>query len=134
MKGLDKSIHFTGKVDINAYYPQLDVIVLTSISEAQPLVILEANSMGIPVVSTDVGACEELLSGRGADDKALGKSGFIAGVTNSAEIAEAIIKIWTSKSLQEQMARAGRERVARYYNKKDLDAQYREIYRQFLED
>ena len=90
--------------------------------------------MGIPVVSTDVGACEELLSGRNEEDKALGKSGFIAGVTNSKEIAEAIIKIWTSKELQEQMSRAGRERVARYYNKKDLDAQYREIYQKYLGD
>ncbi|MFQ5824552.1 MAG: GT4 family glycosyltransferase PelF [bacterium] len=129
--GMDKIIEFTGKVNVIEYYPKIDILVLTSISEAQPLVILEANCMGIPVVATDVGACRELLYGSTYEDTLLGKSGFITGVTNSKEIADAIIKIWKSKDLREKMGEAGKRRVAQFYNKKDLDNKYRELYNQY---
>ena len=45
-------------------YADLDVVVLTSFSEGQPLVILEAYAWGLPVIATDVGACREMIEGR----------------------------------------------------------------------
>jgi len=38
-----------------------DVFLLTSDSEGMPLVVLEAQSLGVPVVSTDVGCVGEVL-------------------------------------------------------------------------
>lgn len=130
--GLEDVVEFTGRINVLDYYPMLDILAVTSISEAQPLVILEANSMGIPVVATDVGACRELLYGRSEEDRALGKSGLIVGVMNSEEVARGIIDIWRSREMRESMAKAGRERVKKYYDKKDLDRQYRELYREHL--
>ncbi len=132
--GLKRFIEFTGKVDVKEYYPKIDILTLTSISEAQPLVILEANSLGIPVVSTDVGACRELLYGRTDADIALGRSGLIAGITNSEEIANAILRIWRSPELMERMGEAGRKRVARFYNRIDLHNHYRKIYEQHIRE
>ena len=54
------------------YYRKIDLLVLTSISEAQPLVILEANCAGIPVVASDVGSCRELIEGRTHNDRLIG--------------------------------------------------------------
>jgi len=130
--GISKIVEFTGKVPVRDYYQKIDILALTSISEAQPLVILEANCVGIPVVATDVGACRELLDGRTEEDIHLGKSGLVAGITNAEEISQAIIKIWRSKDLRDQMGQAGRERVRRYYNRKDLDDRYRGIYNHHL--
>ena len=129
--GLKGVITFTGKVDIKEYYPKIDVLALTSISEAQPLVILEAHGMGIPVVATDVGACREMLYGMTAEDKALGKSGLIAGITNADEIASGIIKLWRSKKLRDTMGAAGKKRVANFYNRTNLDNQYRRLYERY---
>lgn len=129
--GLKEIIQFTGQVNIKEYYPKIDVIVLTSISESQPLVVLEANCIGIPVVATDVGSCRELLYGRNEEDMALGKSGLVVGVTNTKEIADAIITILKSKDLGEKMGEAGKKRVSRFYNKKDLDDKYRELYNHY---
>lgn len=131
--GLKNIIEFTGKVPVKEYYPKIDILALTSISEAQPLVILEANCAGIPVVATEVGACRELLYGRTPEDVELGKSGLLAGITNSDEIAHAIVKIWRSKDLRDQMSTAGRQRVERYYKRTNLDDRYRELYNQYLQ-
>ena len=130
--GLQKTIHFTGEVDARSHYPQIDILVLTSLNEAQPLVILEANAMGIPVVATDVGACREMLCGSTPGDQLLGKSGLVAGVAQAKDIATAILTIWKSAELRQEMANAGRKRAARYYNRHALDDQYRDIYQQYI--
>lgn len=46
-----------------------DVFLLTSDAEGMPLVVLEALSLGIPVVSTDVGCVEELTNSVFKDDR-----------------------------------------------------------------
>ncbi|MFQ5637654.1 MAG: GT4 family glycosyltransferase PelF [bacterium] len=130
--GLKKIITFTGKINIQEYYPKIDVLVLTSISEAQPLVILEAYCLGIPAVATDVGACRELLYGSTEEDIMLGQSGFIAGVSDSKAIAQAIIKILKSEKLRQEMSVTAKKRVAKFYNKVDLDNRYRKIYEQYV--
>ena len=55
--GLNGNLRFTGRVRLDDYLPRIDAIVLSSISEAQPLTVLEAGAAGIPSVVTDVGAC-----------------------------------------------------------------------------
>jgi glycosyltransferase involved in cell wall biosynthesis len=130
--GLDKLVEYTGKVPILDWYPKLDLVVLTSISEAQPLVILEANIAGIPVVASDVGACSELCYGRTEEDRALGPSGLVTGIANPTSTAEAMIKIMTDTRLRIEMSEAGKERVRRYYNEADLNQTYRGIYHKYV--
>ena len=90
--------HFTGSADVRIYYSQLDVLVLTSLSEGQPLVVLEGNYAGIPVIATDVGACRELLMGISIEDRALGDSEMITPVASPNETARAIIRLWHDKA------------------------------------
>lgn len=61
---MEKYITFTGRVDVREYYSFLDLLLLTSISEGQPLSILEGLSSGIPFIATDVGNCCEILQGK----------------------------------------------------------------------
>lgn len=126
--GLQERIVFTGRVDVKDYYKFLDVVVLTSISEAQPYVILEANVVGIPVVSTDVGSCREMLEGRSEDDRILGASGMITEVSNSRETASAIIKLLTDDEFYNACSSAGKKRVYKYYNQDDLLSRYLNVY------
>ena len=58
-----KDILFTGMVNILEYMEKLDYTILTSISEGQPLSVLESFAAARPCVTTDVGCCRELLSG-----------------------------------------------------------------------
>ena len=62
VKQLDiKNLVFTGRVDIVQYMRKLDFTILTSISEGQPLSVLESFAARRPCVTTDVGCCRELL-------------------------------------------------------------------------
>ena len=125
---LGKTIRFTGPVDVKGYYPCFDVQVLTSISEGQPLVILEGFCTGLPCVASDVGACREMINGRGEEDQALGPAGLITWVGNPRQTAEAILKLYREASLRQRMGQAGQERVRRYYDQKQLLESYVKIY------
>lgn len=121
-------IHFTGPTDVKPYYGRLDVVVLTSLSEGQPLVILEANCAGLPVIATDVGACRELLTGITAEDQALGTSGLITPVASPGATAAALVQLWRDTDLRQRMGRAGQQRVQRFYRQNDLYDTYSDLY------
>lgn len=126
--GVADRVEFTGRIDVKRIYPRIDVLVLTSISEGLPLVILEAAAAGIPVVSTDVGACRELLEGRLPADRAIGASGLVTGLADPAATARAILSLAGDRGLREEMGRAGQTRVRAHYQETDLIRRYREIY------
>ncbi|HRZ86907.1 MAG TPA: GT4 family glycosyltransferase PelF [bacterium] len=128
VEGLKQAFHFTGKVDIRQYYPKMDVIVLTSISEAQPLVILEAGACRIPVVATDVGGCRDLLYGSGAEDELLGQGGMVTPVCNPVATAEGVLKILKDENLAKNMGRSAYSRVHRYYAIERQIANYQHLY------
>jgi polysaccharide biosynthesis protein PelF len=126
-------VRFTGRANVLEYYAEMDVLVLTSLSEGQPLVILEANCAGIPVVASDVGACRDLVEGHTAQDRSLGASGLITPPASPQQTAEAIIRLCKNETLRQQMARAGQERVRRFYREDAVYDAYRDLYRQYLD-
>ncbi|MBU3918195.1 GT4 family glycosyltransferase PelF [bacterium] len=126
-------VFFTGMVDLREYYPKLDVLVLTSISEAQPLVILEAYCLEIPVVATDVGSCRELIEGAPGKDAELGKSGLITGLTNPTETAMSILHLLRHPHESQKMGKIGKERVQKYYDMPKLIHRYRQLYKNYIE-
>jgi len=130
--GIDADVRFTGRVNVKEYYGKVDVIVLTSISEAQPFAILEANCAGLPVVATDVGACRELVRGRTPDDQALGESGFLTPVASPELIADALQRYAKSPDLTRRMGQIGRQRALRFYDINDVMSEYLNLYETYL--
>ncbi|MGE4159871.1 MAG: GT4 family glycosyltransferase PelF, partial [Planctomycetota bacterium] len=126
--GLSDAMTFTGKVDVKAHLPELTCQVLTSISEGQPLVVLEGLAAGVPFVSTDVGSCKELADGNPGHDAAFGSAGFIAPIGSHEGVAEAVLKLVADPALRARMVEAGRARVGRYYRQTQVSARYQQIY------
>jgi glycosyltransferase involved in cell wall biosynthesis len=57
-----ESVKFVGrKNDVSRYYSVFDIFMLTSRQEGTPNVLIEAQSLGLPCVTTDVGACSEVV-------------------------------------------------------------------------
>lgn len=129
---IDQQVRFTGKVNLAEYYTKIDILVLTSISEAQPLVILEAYAQKIPVVATDVGSCRELIEGNEKEGDTYGKSGIVTGMTNPTETAMSILYILTHEEEYREMGEAGYLRLKNHYDMPNLIATYRELYLNYI--
>jgi len=126
--GRSSHIQFVGPMPPARIYGDLDLVVLTSFSEGQPLVILEAYAWGVPVVATDVGACREMIEGRGEEDRRIGFSGVVTRVAAPKETAAAIVRLARDVRLRWRMGAAGHQRVTAYYQRKDMLARYRALY------
>ncbi len=130
--GLEKTLIFEGKKNVIEVYPELDCVLLTSISEAQPLVLLEANLAGVPAVATRVGSCDDILNGYEEGDKLLGPSGLIAPIADPEAIAAQVLRLIEEPELWEQMSLAGIERVTSFYDERILISKYDLLYRQHM--
>lgn len=125
---LETAVQFVGRQNIVDFLPTIDAMVLTSISEGLPLVIIEAFCVGVPVVSTDVGACRELIFGRAPEDKALGRAGMLTKISSPDDTAAALGELAANPDLVDQMGASGFERVQRHYVQADIIGTYLDLY------
>lgn len=119
------TVVFTGKVDIRGYLADMDLLVLTSISEGQPLAILEGFACRLPFVTTNVGDCETMING---DSDHLGQAGLVAPVMDYTRISECIINLCDNADLRAKCGEAAYQRVKHYYLHSSVVDQYKEIY------
>lgn len=131
--GLQEHIKFLGFQNIKEILPKLDVMVLTSISEAQPLVILEAWAAGTPVVATDVGACRELIYGITKEDQALGSAGEVVSIADPIAVARSIYSILSDQDYWKTLQTNGLARVNRFYGEALMLDRYRALYHNAIE-
>lgn len=131
--GLEAVVEFTGAVDIVQYLPKIHVVVLTSLSESQPLVVLEAGASGIPFVSTNVGSCREILEGRPDEVPSLGIGGIITDVVDDRAIADAVERLLRDPELRYRYGQTLKQRVAATYTSEQAAAAYRTLYAHHLQ-
>lgn len=127
--GLENVI-FTGRIQVKEYLGRMDFTILTSISEGQPLTILESFAAHKPVIATDVGNCRELIYGEEGDT--FGTAGILTHIMNTEELSGAMIKLALSPQLRQEMGEVGYQRVHAYYRMEQMrekfDRLYKEVY------
>ena len=122
-----KDIEFTGRVNVKDYLGKMDFTLLTSISEGQPLTILESYAAHKPVIATDVGNCRELIYGSNDD---FGEAGILTHIMNIEEIAHAMVTMSLQEEERLRMGEAGYKRVNAFYRIEQMKDVYREIYKE----
>jgi glycosyltransferase involved in cell wall biosynthesis len=125
---LEATVKFLGFQKVEEILPKLGINVLTSISEAQPLVVLEGFAAGVPCVASDVGCCRELIEGVGEEDRALGSAGGIVDIADPDATARAAIELLRDDGRWRAAQRAGIARVERFYTQQQMLDRYRRIY------
>ncbi len=129
--GLTENVKFLGFQKMDDLLPKIGLLVLSSISEALPLVILEAFAAGVPALTTDVGACRQLIYGHGDEDQQLGVAGEVTRIADPQAMADAALRL-----LQPEhwfpAAHAAIQRVERYYTQKQMFDSYRALYDRIL--
>jgi glycosyltransferase involved in cell wall biosynthesis len=101
--GIKDSLFFLGwqKIDGNLLH-QIDILVLSSVSETFPAVIIEALGSGIPIVATEVGSVKELLGSTSC--------GLLVPPRNPDSLANAVIRCIQDNKLVEEMTKNGQTR------------------------
>jgi glycosyltransferase involved in cell wall biosynthesis len=132
--GLERAVRFLGFCPAEEVLPKLGLAVLTSISEALPLFVLEAFAAGVPVVATDVGSCRALIEGGDAADRARGVAGAIAPFAAPEALARAAIALLRDPARWRRAADAGAARVEALYTREQMFTEYRALYGAALVD
>ena len=110
--GLQDHVWVTGAVpDPERYYRSMNVLLLTSVFEGLPLVVLEAMASGVPVVSTAVGCVAQLLASGGGTAVASG-SGAMPEWAKHAFV-KAMIEVATNPR---DIGQSGRAEVLEHYS------------------
>ncbi len=130
--GVAANVKFLGFQKVEDLMPRIGLTILSSISEALPLVILEGYAAGVPTVTTDVGACRQLVEGLEAEDCALGKSGAVVGIADPQALADAALHLLGDREAWRSASAAAIARVERYYADHFLVDRYRAVYERAL--
>jgi glycosyltransferase involved in cell wall biosynthesis len=121
-------VMFTGRINVMEYLGRMDLTILTSISEGQPLTILESYAAKKPVIATDVGNCRGLIYGEGDD---IGPAGILTHIMNVEEIALAMEQMAESGTMRLQMGENGYRRLMTKYRIEHMRKLYNDIYDRF---
>jgi len=123
--GISQQVSFAGvRDDMPGVYASLDVVVLPSLIEAQPMCLLEAMAAGKPVIATRVGAVPRLITS--------GKTGLLLECGDVAGLASGIIRILRDRKLARQLGKNGQEHVSQYYSAEAMAKSYVAQYQQLL--
>lgn len=121
-----EDVVFTGRINTIDYIDRMDFTILTSISEGQPLTILESFAASKPVIATDVGDCRGLIYGSRFDP--FGEAGILCHIMNIEEIADAMRVLATDEDKRKQMGEVGKRRVNEYFRIEQMHEKYDDLY------
>ena len=123
------TISIEGFVDTVEYLKKMDFTMLTSISEGQPLAVLESLAAGRPCVTTNVGCCKELLEEAGDE---FGVAGIVKNPMDAEGLADAMEIFCSDKDKCETYGRNGMARVFKYFTHELMMSRYFDLYKEVL--
>lgn len=126
---LGDTVHFlglvTGLAKLNLFR-QATVFVLPSYGENLPYSLLEAMSVGLPVITTPVGAIPEIVED--------GYNGFLVQPGDSVALARRVIQLLNDPALCLSMSRLNVSRILSSYMPEVVGVRFDAIYKHLLAD
>lgn len=103
---LTERVHFIGEIshdEVYAWYRKARCFVLSSVSEGNPNVVLEALSQGTPVIATSVAGAEDMIED--------GISGLLVAPGSSLALSAALQRLYDDPTFRTRLGRGGFERA-----------------------
>jgi colanic acid/amylovoran biosynthesis glycosyltransferase len=121
--GIADCVEFRGALKQNEVREVLDysdLFLLSSRNEILPTVVLEAQSMGIPVVATDIGGLRQTIVD--------GKSGFLIPLDDVEAAKSRIIQIMKNKDLRASLGQEGKRFIAENFDIQKISRRLISVY------
>jgi len=123
--GVSEVCRFVGfRRDMHEIYPSIDFLILPSLTEGLPNVVLEAFSYAKPVLATAVGGVPEIIIH--------GENGFIVPKQNVEVLALYLNKLIKNYELRKKMGMSGYQRVKSEFTFDRQTEKLLQIYQKFL--
>lgn len=122
----ENKIEYLGRrSDIRELIDLSDIVVLpTYYREGKPKFLLEAASMGKPIITTDVPGCRDIVEN--------GENGFLVPVKDVESIFKAIIKLINNSELRRKMGENSRKRAEKEFDEKIVVEQTLKTYMRLI--
>ena len=124
--GLSDKINILGfltRDDVRNINLSADIYVLTSNWEGLPRAIIEAMACGLPIISTNVGGCKELVDIN---------NGFLVSRHDITGVTDALTKLITNTKMREQMGKASYDKVISEFSLEKMLAKTGQVYTEVL--
>jgi glycosyltransferase involved in cell wall biosynthesis len=112
------------RADVERLYRAMDLYVLASHREGFPRSAMEAASMGLPIVATDIRGCREVVE--------RGITGLLTPPRNPAALADAIAALAIDPERRRRMGTAGRNKALREFDQQRCIDLTLSVYRRLL--
>lgn len=120
-ENLENSVSLKGNVsNVEEYFAESDIFVLSSAYEGLPLVVLEAMAASLPIVSTDVGGVKDVVT----------DNGILVEPGNKDDLAQAILKLVENRQYSKKLGNKSFFYVQQYDSNK-IANQYIELYQKY---
>jgi glycosyltransferase involved in cell wall biosynthesis len=109
------------QLNVAPFFSAADAFIMSSKSEGLPMSLLQAFSLGLPAIVTDVGGMAEVVR--------LGKTGVTVSVSDPAEMAKAIVRFAESQAALQQFSKNAEEAFRARFTLQTMADAYMELYR-----
>jgi glycosyltransferase involved in cell wall biosynthesis len=124
--GVDEQVMLLGaRRDVPALMAAADIFVFPSYTEGLPTVLLEAMASGIPIVTTDVAGCRDIVTH--------GQTGLIVPPRNAKALATAIETILDEPDRAGRLVETARRLVRERHGQTAVADRYDRLYRSILD-
>lgn len=125
--GFKEQIIFLGwREDVADIMGILDILVLPSLNEAVGIVLIEAQSLGVPVIASNVGGIPEMINP--------GESGILIPPADPEALASAINHLLADPQRLQNMSLAAKTWVKDRFKAEQMVAKIIDIYQQVLKE
>lgn len=123
--GIQHAVSFLGfRQDVAALMKASDLIVLPSLEEGLPVVLLEALALARPVVATAVGGVPGVVRHQ--------ETGLLVPPKDQKQLAEAMLYLLRNPEKGQELAENGRRLVSQQFNVKTTAHKIAQVYREVL--
>ncbi len=113
-----------GNAELPAFYSLMDLLVLPSLFEGVPRVVMEAAAMGVPAVVSDVKGNREAIVHE--------STGLLVPLADVPALTGAILRLLRNPTLAAEMGRAGRVLASVHFDERVVFARIRTEYEALL--
>jgi glycosyltransferase involved in cell wall biosynthesis len=110
--------------DMPALFRSVDCVALPSYREGLPKGLIEAAACALPLVTTDVPGCREVVTD--------GEDGLLVPVKNGAALADAIARLEADPALRRRLGAAARAKALELFDERSVVERTLGVYRELI--